>query len=202
MSQALIDAPVTTCPAHSGTATILTSWSTTTTDTASGRSTRRASWAAFSDAALPAPRSGQDQARHVPGGHRDTSAMPHAVAGITNAFSTTMEITKQGAVQGRRQLANGKGHAQRQDGGAHRDGDTRAEQRGEQVLSTHARSPRFSAQLARVLASLLQMTRDGCVVELLVDVDQDGVVFDLACVNRDGAAGKHADGLAGGQVVA
>ena len=35
-----------------------------------------------------------------------------------------------------------------------------------------------------------------------VDVDENGVVFDLACVNRDGAAGKYADGLAGGQVVA
>src|SRR4029077_19387760 len=45
-------------------------------------------------------------------------------------------------------------------------------------------------------------TGEGCVVELLVNVDEDGVVFDLACVNRDGAAGKHADGLAGGQVVA
>ena len=42
----------------------------------------------------------------------------------------------------------------------------------------------------------------GCVVQLLVNVDQDGVVFDLACVNRDGAGGKRADGLAGGQVVA
>jgi hypothetical protein len=46
------------------------------------------------------------------------------------------------------------------------------------------------------------MARDGCLVELLVNVDENGVVFDLACVNRDGAAGKHTDGLAGGQVVA
>ena len=38
MSQALIDAPVTTWPAHRGTATMLISWSTTTTDTARGRS--------------------------------------------------------------------------------------------------------------------------------------------------------------------
>jgi len=45
-------------------------------------------------------------------------------------------------------------------------------------------------------------TRDGCVVQLLVNVDENGAVFDLACVNRDGAAGEHADGLAGGQVVA
>ena len=45
-------------------------------------------------------------------------------------------------------------------------------------------------------------TREGCVVQLLVDVDENGVVFDLAGVNRDGAAGKHADSLAGGQVVA
>src|SRR5690349_7361525 len=43
---------------------------------------------------------------------------------------------------------------------------------------------------------------DGCVVQLLVDVDEDRVVFDLASVNRDGAAGEHADRLAGGQVVA
>jgi hypothetical protein len=50
--------------------------------------------------------------------------------------------------------------------------------------------------------SVSQMTRDGCVVQLLVDVDENGVVFDLAGVNRDGAAGKHADGLAGGQVIA
>jgi hypothetical protein len=47
-----------------------------------------------------------------------------------------------------------------------------------------------------------QMTWDGCVVELLVDVDEDGVVFDLARVHRDGTAGKHPHGLAGGQVVA
>jgi len=44
--------------------------------------------------------------------------------------------------------------------------------------------------------------RDGRVVQLLVNVDENGVFFDLACVNRDGTAGKHADGLAGGQVVA
>jgi hypothetical protein len=43
---------------------------------------------------------------------------------------------------------------------------------------------------------------DGRVVELLVNVHENGVVFDLARVNRDGAAGEHADGLAGGQVVA
>src|SRR5947207_11270891 len=43
---------------------------------------------------------------------------------------------------------------------------------------------------------------DGCVVQLLVKVDEYGVGFDLAGVNRDGAAGEHADRLAGGQVVA
>jgi hypothetical protein len=46
------------------------------------------------------------------------------------------------------------------------------------------------------------MTGDGCVVELLVNVNENGVVLDFACVNRDGTAGKHADGFAGGQVVA
>ena len=45
-------------------------------------------------------------------------------------------------------------------------------------------------------------TREGCVVQLLVDVDENGVVFDLACVNRDGAACKRTHGLAGGQVIA
>src|SRR5690348_16571184 len=42
--------------------------------------------------------------------------------------------------------------------------------------------------------------RDGGVVELLVDVDEDGVAFDLAGV--DGQRGDHgdADRLAGGQV--
>ena len=42
----------------------------------------------------------------------------------------------------------------------------------------------------------------GCIVHLLVNIDKNGVVFDLACVNRDGAAGKRANGLAGGQVIA
>jgi hypothetical protein len=46
------------------------------------------------------------------------------------------------------------------------------------------------------------MTGDGCVVELLVNVNEDGVVLDLARVNRDGTAGKYADSFAGGQVVA
>src|SRR5579859_2106180 len=93
MDQALIDAPVTTCPAHNGTATMLTSWRTTTTDTASGRSARLANWAAFRDAALPLPR----VARTRPGTYLEPmgviSAMPHATAGITPAFSTTMTMT-------------------------------------------------------------------------------------------------------------
>jgi hypothetical protein len=46
------------------------------------------------------------------------------------------------------------------------------------------------------------MARDGRVVELLVNVNENGVVLDFACVNRDGTAGKHANRLAGGQVVA
>jgi hypothetical protein len=46
------------------------------------------------------------------------------------------------------------------------------------------------------------MTRKRCVVELLVYVDEDGVVFDLAGVHRDGAAGEDTYRLAGGQVVA
>ena len=93
MSQALIDAPVTTCPADNGTVKMSTSWSTTTTDTASGRSVRLASWAAFNDAALPAPR----VARTRPGTYLESigmiSAIPHAAAGITPAFSTTMAMT-------------------------------------------------------------------------------------------------------------
>ena len=44
-------------------------------------------------------------------------------------------------------------------------------------------------------------TREGCVVQLLVNVNENGVVFDHACVNRDGAGGKRTDGLAGGQVI-
>ena len=72
---------------------MLTSWSTTTTDTASGRSARLASWAAFKDAALPAPR----VARTRPGTYLEfigmISAMPHAAAGITTAFSTTRPMT-------------------------------------------------------------------------------------------------------------
>jgi len=85
MSQALMTHRSRTCPAHSGTATMLTSWSTTTTDTARGRSARRASWAAFKDAALPAPM----VARTRPGTYfefiGDSSAIPHAAAGITRA---------------------------------------------------------------------------------------------------------------------
>jgi hypothetical protein len=45
-------------------------------------------------------------------------------------------------------------------------------------------------------------TGEGCVVQLLINVDENGAVFNLACVNRDGAGGKRTDGLAGGQVVA
>ena len=63
-------------------------------------------------------------------------------------------------------------------------------------------SPISVLVLARAHRPGCRRTREGCVVELLVDVDQDGVVFDLAGVNRNGAAGKHADGLAGSQVVA
>jgi hypothetical protein len=51
-------------------------------------------------------------------------------------------------------------------------------------------------------ASAERMARDGRVVELLVNVNENRVVLDFACVHRDGTAGKHADRLAGGQVVA
>jgi hypothetical protein len=47
-----------------------------------------------------------------------------------------------------------------------------------------------------------RVARDSSVVQLLVDVDEDGVVLDPARVDRDGAAGEGPDGLAGGQVVA
>jgi len=77
------------------------------------------------------------------------------------------------------------------------EGDSRILARGRAHPVTLAR-----AQRPAVLASARQMTRDGCVVELLVNVDEDGVVFDLAGVNGDRPAGKHANGLAGGQVVA
>jgi hypothetical protein len=56
--------------------------------------------------------------------------------------------------------------------------------------------------LARAQRPGCWRTRDGCVVQLLVNVDENGVVFDLAGVNRDGATGKHTDSLPGGQVVA
>jgi hypothetical protein len=52
--------------------------------------------------------------------------------------------------------------------------------------------------LARAQRPGCWRTRDGRVVQLLVNVYENGVVFNLACVNRDGAAGKHTDGLAGG----
>ena len=72
---------------------MLTNWSTTTTDTASGRSARPASWAAFNDAALPAPR----VARTRPGTYwspiGDTSAMLQAIAGITTALTITITMT-------------------------------------------------------------------------------------------------------------
>ena len=52
-----------------------------------------ASWAAFKDAALPAP----SVARTRPGTYLELigkiSAMPHAAAGITAAFSTTIAAT-------------------------------------------------------------------------------------------------------------
>src|SRR5204862_5964729 len=93
MDQALIEAPVTTCPAHSGTAMMLTSWSTTTTDTANGRSDFLANWAAFNDAALPAPR----VARTKPGTYwssiGDIAAMAQAMVGMTTAFNTTIAMT-------------------------------------------------------------------------------------------------------------
>src|SRR3954451_13892001 len=93
MSQALIDAPVTTCPAHKGTTTMLTNWSTTTTDTASGRSARPASCAAFNEAALPAPRVASTRPGTYLSPIGDTTAMPQATAGITTAFTMTITIT-------------------------------------------------------------------------------------------------------------
>ena len=60
-------------------------------------------------------------------------------------------------------------------------------------------SPRL---LTRAQRPGCRRPREGRVVQLLVNVDPDGIVFDLAGVNRDGAAGKRADGLSGGQVVA
>jgi hypothetical protein len=42
--------------------------------------------------------------------------------------------------------------------------------------------------------------RDRCVVELLVDVDEDRVVLDLARVDGDRRDGRYADGLARAQV--
>jgi hypothetical protein len=74
----------------------------------------------------------------------------------------------------------------------------RVGQRGER----RAARARILSQDASELASAGRMTRDGCIVELLVNVDENGVVFDLARVNRDRAAGKHTNGLSGGQVVA
>src|SRR5690348_10188810 len=56
--------------------------------------------------------------------------------------------------------------------------------------------------LARAQRPGCWRTRDGCVVQLLVNIDENGVVFDLAGVNRDGATGKHTNSLPGGQVVA
>ena len=70
------------------------------------------------------------------------------------------------------------------------------------LLSQGRFGPARGLGLARAHRPGCRRTRQGCVVELLVDVDEDGVVFDLAGVNRDGAAGKHADGLAGRQVIA
>jgi hypothetical protein len=75
--------------------------------------------------------------------------------------------------------------------------------RADQVM--HAEVPSWSLAcplLARAQRPGCWGTGEGCVVQLLVNVDEDGIVFDLACVNRDGAAGKWADGLASGQVVA
>jgi hypothetical protein len=46
------------------------------------------------------------------------------------------------------------------------------------------------------------VSREGRVVQLLVDIDENGVIFDSARVHRDGAAGEGADRLAGGQVIA
>ena len=81
------------------------------------------------------------------------------------------------------------------------------------VLGNDERNARLIATTAYradriVLAGLASAHRPGCrrtwegrVVQLLVNVDENGVVFNLACVHRDRAAGKHADGLAGGQVV-
>src|ERR1700736_4270097 len=70
------------------------------------------------------------------------------------------------------------------------------------VNSPDACPHRWPAALARAQRPGCWGTRDGRIVQLLVDVYENGVVFNLACVNRDGAAGKHTDGLAGGQVVA
>ena len=89
----------------------------------------------------------------------------------------------------------------------HRDGPPayRADRGGGRADHTHrgACRPR-SACLALACAQRSGGggTRVGCVVQLLVKIDENGAVFDHARVNRDGAGGKRADGLAGGQVVA
>jgi hypothetical protein len=48
-------------------------------------------------------------------------------------------------MQGRDQLAHGKSHAQGQDGGTYRNGDTRVKQRGQYLLSSHAIPPSSSS---------------------------------------------------------
>ena len=68
------------------------------------------------------------------------------------------------------------------------------------IRSVHHRRP--APALARAQRPGCRGTRERCVVQLLVNIDENGAVFNLACVNRDGAAGKYTDGLAGGQVVA
>jgi hypothetical protein len=72
---------------------MLTNCSTTTNDTASGRSARCASWAPFKEAALPAPRVASTRPGTYLSFIGEMWAMPHAVAGMTTAFSATIART-------------------------------------------------------------------------------------------------------------
>src|SRR5262249_34981027 len=93
-------------------------------------------------------------------------------------------------------------HLRSTEAGGHPAAPSQRHERGAYAAPAGPSSSSACPPLTRTQRPGCWRTRDGCVVQLLVNVDENGVVFDLAGVNRDGAAGEHADSLAGGQVVA
>ena len=84
---------------------MLTSWSTITTATASGRSARRASCAAFSEPALPVPTADNTRPGTYLSSMGVSAASPQAKARMSTTFRTTVDYVLVGCRFGHRPCA-------------------------------------------------------------------------------------------------